>query len=146
MNIEFNEEKLLHIARLLYLQCEMDIQGVADTVMVTTEVVKKWIDDGGWNSYKESLSISKSKQLKYVYKALNTLTSKLNETEAPAPKDVELMIKYSAIIKNLDTENDLNGLIHIAETFVRWLHKKNEPLAKTVTLELETYIKEQTAN
>lgn len=125
------------------MQCEMNVKELTQSLMVPEEVVERWIQNGEWDSFRQSLSISKKKQLKYLYKALNTLTSKLNATDEPAHKDVELMVKYSTMIKNIDTEQDLTGLLHIAETFVRWLYKKNEPLAKTVTLELETYIKEQ---
>jgi hypothetical protein len=143
MNVGFDETQLIKLARILYLQCEMNVKELTQSLMVPEEVVERWIQNGEWDSFRQSLSISKKKQLKYLYKALNTLTSKLNATDEPAHKDVELMVKYSTMIKNIDTEQDLTGLLHIAETFVRWLYKKNEPLAKTVTLELETYIKEQ---
>ncbi len=143
MNVGFDETQLMKVARILYLQCEMDIKELTQSLMVPEEVIKRWIQTGEWDSFRQSLSISKKRQLKYLYKALNTLTSKLSATDEPVPKDVELMVKYSTMIKNIDTEQDLTGLLHIAETFVRWLYRKNEPLAKTVTLELETYIKEQ---
>lgn len=143
MNVGFDETQLMKVARILYLQCEMDIKELTQSLMVPEEVIKRWIQTGEWDSFRQSLSISKKRQLKYLYKALNTLTSKLSATDEPVPKDVELMVKYSKMIKNIDTEQDLTGLLHIAETFVRWLYRKNEPLAKTVTLELETYIKEQ---
>lgn len=143
MNVGFDETQLMKVARILYLQCEMDIKELTQSLMVPEEVIKRWIQTGEWDSFRQSLCISKKRQLKYLYKALNTLTSKLSATDEPVPKDVELMVKYSTMIKNIDTEQDLTGLLHIAETFVRWLYRKNEPLAKTVTLELETYIKEQ---
>jgi hypothetical protein len=143
MNVVFDDMQLANVARIMYLQCETTVKELAQIILVEQEVVDKWIQNGEWDSFRQSLSISKKKQLKYLYKALNTLTSKLNATDEPAHKDVELMVKYSTMIKNIDTEQDLTGLLHIAETFVRWLYKKNEPLAKTVTLELETYIKEQ---
>ena len=143
MNVGFDETQLMKVARILYLQCEMDIKELTQSLMVPEEVIKRWIQTGEWDSFRQSLSISKKRQLKYLYKALNTLTSKLSATDEPVPKDVELMVKYSTMIKNIDTEQDLTGLLHIAETFVRWLYRKNEPLAKSVTLELETYIKEQ---
>ncbi len=133
----------MNVARIMYLQCETTVKELAQIILVEQELVDEWIQNGEWGSFRQSLSISKKKQLKYLYKALNTLTSKLNASDEPAPKDVELMVKYSTMIKNIDAEKDLTGLLHIAETFVRWLYKKNEPLAKTVTLELETYIKEQ---
>jgi hypothetical protein len=146
MNVVFDDMQLANVARIMYLQCETTVKELAQIILVEQEVVDKWIQNGEWDSFRQSLSISKKKQLKYLYKALNTLTSKLNATDEPAHKDVELMVKYSTMIKNIDTEHDLTGLLHIAETFVRWLYKKNEPLAKTVTLELETYIKEQKAS
>lgn len=143
MNIGFDETQLKNVARVLYLHCDMNVKELSQSLMVTEEVIEGWILSGEWNSYRVSLSISKKKQLKYLYKALNTVTSKLNATDEPTPKDMELMAKYSAMIKNMDTEHDLTGMLHTAETFVRWLYKKNEPLAQTVTRELEAYIKEQ---
>ena len=143
MNVGFDETQLKKIARLLYLQCEMNVKELTQSLMVPEEVIERWIQSGEWDSVRESLSISKKKQLKYLYKALNTVTSKLNATDEPTPKDMELMAKYSAMIKNMDTEHDLKGQIQTAETFVRWLYKKNEPLAQTVTEELGVYIKEQ---
>ena len=71
------------------------------------------------------------------------MTIILTSTEESTPIDVELMMKYSAMIKNIDTEHDLTGLIYLAEAFLTWLYKKDEQLSKTVTVEMEAYIKEQ---
>lgn len=143
MNTQLDETQLKRLARILYLQCEMDVAELKEYLMLQDEVILEWIQSGAWDSFRESLSLSKKKQLKYLYKALNATTSKLNAADEPTAKDVELMMKYSTMIKNIDTQHDLTGLLHTAETFVRWLYKKNEQLAQTVTTELETYIKEQ---
>ncbi len=143
MDVRFEESHVEGIARVLYLQCDMNVKEVSQRVRQPEETIENWIQGGEWNMFRESLSISKKKQLKYLYKALNSVTSRLNATEEPTPKDVELMMRYSAMIKNIDTEHDLTGLIYLAEAFLTWLYKKDEQLSKTVTVEMEAYIKEQ---
>ncbi len=143
MDLRFDESHVEGIARVLYLQCEMSVREVSQRVRQPEGTIENWIRSGEWDMFRESLSISKKKQLKYLYKALNSVTSRLNATEEPTPKDVELMMKYSAMIKNVDTEHDLSGLIHLGEAFLTWLYKKDEQLSKTVTIEMEAYIKEQ---
>ncbi len=141
-NLTVSERK--RWARFLYVKKATPISEVAHELNTDEATIRRWITEGQWDTVRKSLSISKSVQLEYLYQIAEGLTMKLAGND-PNPKELDQLMKYSAIIKNLDTENSVYGIIEAAEVFTEWLYKRNKPLAQTFVKEFDKFVKERKA-
>lgn len=131
-------------AQLLYTRYDMNAREVALQTGASESELRKWIKDGNWDGLRRSLLTSREEQLKNLYDILAALTAqvKLN-TEHPNPKDADLIIKYTAAIKNLETEIGVGEIIDVVKPFLVWLMKKDLELAKKLTIYFDQYIQEK---
>jgi hypothetical protein len=141
-NLHTNERRKW--ARDLYTKNNRNIPETAREVRVDEATVREWVRDGEWNTVRQSNSISKKTQLDLLYTITDELTAKMKEGPATT-KEVDLLLKYTAAIKNLDTENSIYSLIETAELFITWLYRRSIPMAQTFTRHFELFIKERKA-
>ena len=130
-------------AKHLYTSEGKNTRHIADLLQVDEGTIRQWIAEGSWDALKKTLPSSKEYQLEQLYKLLEQTTEKLNCVEEVNPKDVDLVIKYTAAIKNLDTEPGLQQIVEVAKLFTSWLRKKDAGLMRTVVVEFDKFIKER---
>jgi len=131
-------------AQLLYTRYDMNAKEVALQTGAAEADVRKWIKAGNWDGLRRSLLTSREEQLKNLYDILASLTAQVKQnTENPNPKDADLIIKYTAAIKNLETDIGIGEIIDVIKPFAIWLMKKDLELAKKLTAYFDTYIKEK---
>ena len=56
-------------------------------------------------------------------------------------KELDLTIKYTAAIKNLEVETGLLQIVEVAKLFTTWLSRKDKEIARMITIELDAFIK-----
>lgn len=96
------------------------------------------------DSLRRSLLTSREEQLKNLYDILSAITAQAKQNrDNPNPKDADLIIKYTAAIKNLETDIGVGEIIDVIKPFVVWLMKKDLEMAKKLTGYFDQYIKEK---
>jgi hypothetical protein len=132
-------------AKDLYTRLDVSVEDIALTISVDEDEVCDWIKEEAWDGMKRSLLISKKVQLAHLYSLLGQINTKITCAEEIAVKDVDLFIKYTTAIRNLEADMPVSGIIEVAEGFVMWLRRRDVDLAKQVTVQLDLFIKERMA-
>lgn len=132
-------------AKTLYTKEDAAVPDIALMVGADEVIVSSWIEEGRWNDIKRSLLISKKVQLHILYDTLELLTNNLRkETDlAKMIKEVELIGKYTAAIKNLESETGVPYIVQVAEQFTSWLLRRDPELARQVSIHFDAFIREQ---
>ena len=144
MNEELSYDQKKAWAKTLYTKEEAAVPDIALIVGADEVIVSSWIEDGRWHAIKRSLLTSKKAQLRILYDTLELVTDSLRkETDlAKIIKDVELIGKYTAAIKNLEAETGVPCIVQVAEQFTTWLLRRNPELARKVTVHFDAFIRE----
>jgi len=133
-------------ARTLYTTNGKTAKEVALTVNVDEATIREWIRQGLWNTVRRSLLISKNAQMHRLYDLVDKLNEKMIGDEEVNHKDVDLLLKYTAAIKNIDTDNSSTyALMDVAETFTSWLHRRDLELTKVFTEQFDIFVRERMA-
>lgn len=143
MNKGLTNEQQKEWAQLLFTKHDFTEKEIAIKVGVEEATVRKWIRDNNWEGVRRSLLTSKEYQLNILYDILSTLTTRIKEQEEGNTKDADLLIKYTAAIKNLEAETSVTQIIEVAKLFTLWLQTIDLELTKTVTLYFDSFIKER---
>ncbi len=141
MNQNITGEQHKEWAKLLFTQHKHTIKEVAKTIDIEEAVVRKWVKDNNWEEIRLSLLVSKEFQLSKLYNLLDRLTTKMNDDIEINTKEVDLTIKYTAAIKNLEVETGLLQIVEVAKLFTTWLSRKDKEIARMITIELDAFIK-----
>lgn len=130
-------------ARLLYMSQELTQKEIALRVNVTEKTIGKWVIEGMWETQKISLLTSKKDQLWRLYNILSSLTYKIEETEYGDTGLADMMIKYTAAIKNLETETNIGQYFETLMSFTGWLSQQDSELAKSIIDYADTFLQEK---
>jgi len=145
MNETFTTERQREWARQLYLHEGATIKDIFLKTGAPETDIRRWVAEGSWEGLKRSLLTSKEFQLTQLYKLLEQLTDKMQANDEVTTKDADLLVKYTAAIKNLDTEIDIPAITQVAKQFTTWLRRKNLELAQQVTVQFDGFIKQRLA-
>lgn len=132
-------------ARLLYICHGKTIREVALTVEVDEAVVRQWILEGAWDNVRRSQLISRKTQLGYLYDLVEKLSLDMADKEQVNTKNVDLILKYTASIKNLEEPVNIGTIVEVAEQFTSWLVRKDRELSKQFALLLDEFIRRKAA-
>ncbi|NDC43222.1 MAG: hypothetical protein EBZ77_17015 [Chitinophagia bacterium] len=141
MNHDFTAERQREWARQLYLYEDIPLKDIALKTGAPEAAIRLWMTEGGWDGLKRSLLTSKGFLIAQMYRLLENLTSKMKETDEVNTRDAELLVKYTAAIKNLDQEVDIPAIVQVAKLFTTWLRRKNLELAQQITIQFDAFIK-----
>ncbi len=131
-------------ARSLYIKEDISIRDIALKVSADEVIVRSWIQEGRWSEIKRSLLTSKAMQLDYFYRALESITSRTVAGQAfDNLKDVDLIVKYTTAIKNLESETGIASIVQVAEVFTTWLLRRDPELSRKITPQFDAFIREQ---
>jgi tRNA uridine 5-carbamoylmethylation protein Kti12 len=142
-DLSYNERK--EWAKALFTHHDKTIEDIALSVGTDNATVRGWIAAGGWNAIKRSLLISKDAQLQHMYDMLEALNQKVKEDPVKNTKDLDAIIKYTAAIKNLETDTTISNIIEVSDLFLRWLRRRDLDLAKKLTVQFDTFVQQKIA-
>ena len=140
MKSDLAENERKEWAKLLYTRHGRSVEDTALEVGVEAAAVRYWVRQGKWDQVKRSLLISKTSQLECLYDALEILTSRTKSESEVNTKDIDQIVKYTAAIKNLESETGISYIVQVAEQFTAWLLRKDLDLAKTFALQFDGFI------
>ena len=132
-------------AKLLYITGDLNQKEIAERVDVNPKTIGTWIEDGMWKYLRKSLLTSKGDQLRRYYEILDAVTTKIEATEGGYgdTKLADMSIKYTGIIKNLETETSTGQMIETGMRFIRSVQKVDSELAKQITKFFDAFIMEE---
>lgn len=141
MNQRLNEDERKEWAYTLYTKENHTISETAQVVNADEATVRNWISQGCWDTVKRSFPRAKATQLRYMYDLLERLNAKIaTEPENINSKDVDLIVKYSAAIKNLEVLTPLHQVIEVTTAFVKWLRKTDPRFLKIVIPTMDEFV------
>jgi len=144
MKGELSYDQKREWARSLFTKEDISPQDIALRIAADEVIVRSWIKDGRWQEIKRSLLTSKAIQLEYFYKALETITGRAGAGPTMDNlKEVDLIVKYTAAIKNLESETGMAAIVQVAEIFTTWLLRRDPELSRKVTTQFDAFIREQ---
>ena len=139
-----SEEKN-ELAKILFVQEDKPIAEIAKAMNVSEGMVRDWCNTGSWENLKRVKPTSKTYQLGQLYSLMDNLVQKMKEAKEVNSKDADLVVKYTAAIKNLDVETTIPQIVEVAKLFITWLHTKNRELAKTFAHNFDGFIRHRFA-
>jgi len=143
MNEGMKGEQRRSYARLLYTKEGYSISDTAIATGVDEAQVRQWLQEGNWNGQKSAWLVSGETQLENLYGLLEQVIARMRAAEEVNPKDADLAAKYTAAIRNLDTDTSVTQIIAVAKLFTLWLRRSDMELAKVITLQFDAFIKER---
>ena len=143
MNEGMTGEQKRSYARLLYTKEGYSISDVAVATGLDEAQVRQWIQEGDWSGQKSAWLVSGETQLENLYGLLEQVITRMRTSDEVNPKDADLAAKYTAAIRNLDTDTSVTQIIAVAKLFTLWLRRTDLELAKVITLRFDAFIKER---
>ena len=141
MQEESIDEVRRKYAKTLYTNQDNSIEDIALETGADEDTIRSWVSDGAWDEMKRSQLTSKKAQLGHIYKLLNVLGAKLDNTEDVSVKDVDLYVKYTAAINNLEKDTSITNIMFVTGIFLKWLRRRDFELARKVAPYIESYAK-----
>lgn len=131
-------------AQMLFLENKITQKDIAVKVKVTEATMSKWVKDGRWNDLRKSLLTSKSEILRNLYNFLDRMNTKMNSEEGFGDtKLADMYVKYTAAIKNLETETSIAQLMDAGQRFHQFLQAVDPKFALDVLNHFDHFIKDQ---
>lgn len=143
MEQQIQYDSLKAHARYLYVIEHKEEQEIIHETNISAAELRRLIMQESWANQRLGMLTSKQKQLSFIYGLLEKLALKMDKTEDPNVKDVELMNKLTANIRNLDTRTDLGTINEIGQKFCLWLRPRNRDLSMQVCKFFGDFLAEQ---
>jgi len=129
-------------AQMLYTRFDLTQKEIALKVAADESTIRRWIAEGEWDKMRRSLLTSKEEQLRHLYDIIAAITIKVKESdELGDTKDADKIIKYTAAIKNLETDVSMGEMIETGMQFIRFVLQRNLDTAKLISLQFDAFVK-----
>lgn len=127
MAITITNSDKQYLAKILYTREQLDAKVVAKRVGTSEKTMGKWVNDFGWKNLRKRLLVSKEQVLNNLYEQLeelnNTIKSRNEGKRFGDTKEADILIKYTASIRNLETDLAIADLVESGIRFVKHLQK-----------------------
>lgn len=119
-----NEDKK-YIAKILYTREQLEGKVVAGRVGVSEKTISNWVNDGNWKQLRNRLLISKEQTLNLMYEQLENLNKLIQASDNghADTKQADILIKYTAAIRNLETDLAIADLVESGIRFIKHIQK-----------------------
>ena len=129
---------------MLFLQDELLQKEIATKVGISERTMSKWATEGNWETKRKSTITLKSEVLRNLYNVLDKISKKLKDEDSIGDSKIaDMYVKYTASIKNLETETSTAQIIEVARMFVTYEQSIDPAFALKVLNEFDQFIKER---
>lgn len=115
------------MAKVLFTREKLDQKVIANKVGVSEKTMSKWVNDFGWKNLRNRMLIGKEEILSNLYEQLEELNTTIKAKPSGArfgdSKQADTLIKYTASIRNLETELAIGDLVESGIRFIKHLQK-----------------------
>lgn len=131
-------------AELLYLQNQLTQKEIAGKVGVAERTLSGWKEKYCWEQLRKSLLTSRGELLRFLYNVLDKLKTKIEEGDGIGDtKQADMVIKYTAAIKNLETETSTAALMDAGMQFHKYMQVADPAKAMDFLNNYDGFIKEK---
>ena len=92
-------------AKILFVNENISQKEIANRLNVTEKTIGRWVKDGGWESLKTSMLVTKDNQLTSLYNQLENINKEIKER--PIVRDVPAFLLKPVKVKNGDGSESL---------------------------------------
>lgn len=132
-------------AQLLYLQNQLSQKEICKKVRVTEKTMSLWVKKERWDKMRKSLLTSKSEVLRFFYDVLDNVKTKISQDEDGIgdTKLADMVVKYTAAIKALETDTSISVLMEAGMKFHKYMQTIDPIKALEFLNNYDGFIKEQ---
>lgn len=132
-------------AQLLYLQNQLSQKEICKKVRVSEKTMSLWIKKERWDKMRKSLLTSKSEVLRFFYDVLDNVKTKISQDEDGIgdTKLADMVVKYTAAIKALETDTSISVLMEAGMKFHKYMQTIDPIKALEFLNNYDGFIKEQ---
>lgn len=133
------------LAKLYYLTGQYTQKDIAVKVGVRESTISNWVTKEKWDLLKKSMLTSKSESLRTLYDVLASLDKKIKASVDAIgdTKLADMYIKYTAAIKNLETETSIAQIVEVGRLYINWLLVVDPAQAQITVNNMDAFIKEK---
>jgi hypothetical protein len=144
MSTELSISLKRDFAEALYLKGDITQKEIAARVKVNEKTIGRWVEKYKWESLRKSLLTTKSELLRNLYNILDRINDKLKEEESIGDSRIaDMYVKYTASIKNLETDTNLGQIVEVLRMFVNYLQTIDPEFALSVLNHSDKFVKDQ---
>lgn len=115
------------LAKILYTREKLDGKVVAKKVGVSEKTISAWVDKFQWKSLRNRLLVGKEELLNNMYEQMQELNEHIRLKPVGKKygdtKEADTLIKYTAAIRNLETDLSIADIIDSGIRFIKFLQK-----------------------
>ena len=116
-----------YLAKILYTREKLEQKLIAKKVGVSEKTIGKWVNDFNWKALRNRLLIGKEEVLNNLYDQIGNLNKAIadkNDGEKYGDtKQADILIKYTASIRNLETELAIADLVESGIRFIKYIQQ-----------------------
>lgn len=116
-----------YLAKILFTREKLDQKEVARRVGVTEKTMGKWVNDFNWKMLRNRLLVGKEEILSNMYEQLEELNNNIKArdkgTRYADTREADILIKYTAAIRNLETELAIADLVDSGIRFTKYIQQ-----------------------
>lgn len=120
-----------YLAKILFTREKLEQKLIAKKVGVSEKTISKWVNDFNWKSLRNRLLIGKEEVLNNFYNQLaelnETIENKEDGKRYADSKEADIMVKYSAAIRSLETELAIADLVESGIRFIKFIQSVEAP-------------------
>ena len=116
-----------YLAKILFTREKLDQKLVAKRVGVSEKTISNWVNEYNWKSLRSRLLIGKEEVLNNLYEQMANLNEAIRNKNTGQKygdtKEADILIKYTASIRNLETELAIADLVESGIRFIKHLQQ-----------------------
>ncbi|RTL47250.1 MAG: DDE transposase family protein [Sphingobacteriales bacterium] len=120
-----------YLAKILFTREKLEQKLIAKKVGVSEKTISKWVNEFNWKSLRNRLLIGKEEVLNNFYNQLaelnETIENKEDGKRYADSKEADIMVKYSAAIRSLETELAIADLVESGIRFIKFIQSVEAP-------------------
>jgi hypothetical protein len=129
-------------AQLLYLQNQLTQKEIASKVKTSEKTICQWVKKEHWEKLRKSLLTSKSEILRFLYNVLDKIKTQIEDQDGIGDsKMADMVVKYTASIKSLETETSISVLMEAGMQFHKYMQTIDPVKALDVLNNYDGFIK-----
>jgi len=116
-----------YLAKILFTREQLEQKVVAKRVGISEKTMSKWVNEFNWKMLRNRLLVGKEEILTNMYEQLEELNNAIKEREKGArfanSKEADIQVKYTASIRNLETDLAIADLVESGIRFIKHLQQ-----------------------